>query len=199
MGMTKALMEKIALAKARLIQNKKTKISIVRYGNVLLSRGSVVPLFINQIKKNKNLTVTNKEMTRFLMPLDKAIELVFLALLKSNNGSIFIHRAKSSNILNLAKAIKEIYKSRSKINIIGNRLGEKLHEVLVSEEELKHSVKFKDYFEIKMQNTDLNYNKYFTKGQKIKKNNEYSSKISDALSLKELVTILKQEITKEKF
>lgn len=199
MGMTKALMEKIALAKARLIQNKKTKISIVRYGNVLLSRGSVVPLFINQIKKNKNLTVTNKEMTRFLMPLDKAIELVFVALLKSNNGSIFIHRAKSSNILNLAKAIKEIYKSRSKINIIGNRLGEKLHEVLVSEEELKHSVKFKDYFEIKMQNTDLNYNKYFTKGQKTKKNNEYSSKISDALSLKELVTILKQEITKEKF
>ena len=78
-------------------------------------------------------------------------------------------------------------------------MGEKLHEVLVSEEELKHSVKFKDYFEIKMQNTDLNYNKYFTKGQKTKKNNEYSSKISDALSLKELVTILKQEITKEKF
>ena len=168
MGMTKALMEKIALAKARLVQNKKTNISIVRYGNVLLSRGSVIPLFINQIKKNQDITVTNKNMTRFLMPLDRAIELVFVALTKSNNGSIFIHRAKSSNILNLAKSLIKIYKSKSNIKIIGNRLGEKLHEVLVSEEELKHSLKFKDYFEIKMQNTELNYNIFYRGTKKFK-------------------------------
>ena len=197
MGMSKALMEKVALSKARQIKNNKTSISIVRYGNVMLSRGSVIPLFINQIKNRKNITITNKYMTRFLMPLDKAIELVFIALKKNKNGSIYIHKANSANIKDLSEALKTIFKSNIKTKIIGNRLGEKLHEVLASKEELKRSRSFKEHIEIRMQDTELNYEKYYTKGQNSKEIEDYASNLSNQISFRKLITTLSKEINKK--
>ena len=131
--------------------NKKnqTTVSIVRYGNVMMSRGSVIPLFIDQIKNEKDITITNNKMTEFLMPLDKAIDLVFLAIIKNNNGSIFIHKAKSMNILDLANNLKKIFKSKSKIKMIGTRHGEKIHEVLATSEELQFAKNIKIILRLK--------------------------------------------------
>ena len=196
MGMTKALMEKISLAKARVNKKNQTTISIVRYGNVMMSRGSVIPLFIDQIKNEKDITITNNKMTRFLMPLDKAIDLVFLAIIKNNNGSIFIHKAKSMNILDLANNLKKIFKSKSKIKMIGTRHGEKIHEVLATSEELQFAKKYQDYFEIKMQNSDLNYNKYFTIGKNLNLKKDFTSENSKKMNFKELSLLIKKELNK---
>lgn len=198
MGMTKAIMEKIALSKARLNKKSETKISIVRYGNVMMSRGSVIPLFLDQINKEKDITITNEKMTRFLMPLEKAIDLVFLALKKNNNGSIFIHKAKSMNILDLANQLKKILNSNSKIKKIGTRHGEKIHEVLATSEELQTAINYKNYFEIKMQNEDLNYNKFFTIGKNSKSIKDFTSENSTKMNFTEFHLLINDEVKKIK-
>ena len=194
MGMTKALMEKIALSKARENKKKTTKISIVRYGNVMMSRGSVIPLFIRQIKNKKEITITNEKMTRFLMPLDEAIELVFLALIKNKNGSIFIHKAKSINILELANRLKKIFKSKCKIKKIGTRNGEKIHEVLATSEELQYAKNYQNYLEINTQNNYLNYNNYFTIGKNLNSKKDFTSENADKMNFEELNFLIKKEI-----
>jgi UDP-glucose 4-epimerase len=163
MGISKALMEKLMIAKARTTKSK-TVFCGVRYGNVMYSRGSVIPLFVNQIKNNKSLTITNPNMTRFLLPLSIAVELVIYALNKGNNGDIFIRKSPASNITDLAQACLNIFNSKQKIVNIGIREGEKMHETLVTQEELFKSEEFKDYYRIEA-DKKMDYDEYFTKGK----------------------------------
>ena len=164
MGMTKALMEKIMTSQAR--NSKKTTICCVRYGNVMGSRGSIIPLLIKQIKEKKELTITHKDMTRFLMSLDQSIELVKLAFEKGKSGDIFVLKSPSAKIIDIAIAIKNILRSKNKIKIIGPRHGEKIYETLLSREEISRAFEYKKYFKIQTDNRDLNYELYFSKGKK---------------------------------
>mgnify|MGYP001446821022 CR=1 FL=1 len=148
MGISKAMAEKIAIARSRLMRPKDPLISCTRYGNVMGSRGSVIPLFINQIKTGKSLTVTDLKMTRFLMSLDDSVELVINAFSNSKQGDIFVPKAPSANLDELTKALKIIFKSHSKTKIIGTRHGEKLYETLISREEMNRSKEFKKYYRI---------------------------------------------------
>ncbi len=183
MGISKAMAEKIAIAKSRLMRAKDPVISCTRYGNVMGSRGSVIPLFINQIKTGKSLTVTDLKMTRFLMSLDDSVDLVINAFSNSKQGDIFVPKAPSANLKELTKAIKIIFKSDSKIKIIGTRHGEKLYETLISREEMSRSKEFKKYYRIESDDRDLNYNKYFFKGEEsISAQTDYNS--HNALLLK---------------
>ncbi len=189
MGMTKALMEKILLSKARNAKHN-TIFSIVRYGNVIYSRGSVLPLFVNQIINNKKITITNPNMTRFLISLDDAINLVFVALKKSNNGDIFIKKSPAATIVQLAKCLKEIFNSNQPIKNIGIRHGEKIFETLATKNELLSSLSSKEYFKIIMDNRSLNYDNYFEKGiSKILKD-DYTSHNTSRLNDKQLKEIL---------
>ena len=163
MGMTKALMEKNLLSKARNAKHN-TTFSIVRYGNVIFSRGSVIPLFVNQIINNKNVTVTNPNMTRFLISLDEAISLVFLALDQSTNGDIFIKKSPAAKISQIAKCLLEIFNSNIKVKMIGIRHGEKVFETLATKNELLSCDMKRNYFKIKIDNRSLNYDDYFKKG-----------------------------------
>ena len=193
MGMSKALMEKIAVFKSREDFNKHTKISIVRYGNVLMSRGSVVPLLINQIKNGKDLTVTHKDMTRFLMPLDDAVNLVLLTIKKnSKHTTTYVHKAPAANVLMVAKILIDYYNSKSKINMIGIRNGEKLHETLISSEEFNYTKEFKNHFEIKHNISNLDYKRYFSVGNKSKIRKEYNSE--QAINISNVKKILINEI-----
>jgi len=158
MGMTKAIMEKIAVAKSR--NSKNTSIYITRYGNVMASRGSVIPLFIEQIKQNKPLTITNPNMTRFMMTLDHAVDLVIYAFKNGNNGDTFVQKAPSSTIGLLADTLIKIYQSKVKHSVIGNRHGEKMYEVLCSKEEMMVAEDLGDYIRIPSDARDLNYDKY---------------------------------------
>ena len=190
MGMSKALMEKIAISKSR--NAKKSKIIVTRYGNVLMSRGSVVPHFINQIKNKKNITITNPEMTRFLMRLDDAINLVIYAIRYGANGQIIVPKTPAAKILDLAKAVCEIYNYKFNPLIIGTRHGEKKHETLLGSEEKALSLEKKKYFIINYDNRDLNYDKYFSKGVKILSNTkEYSSNSNKLLSIKKITSLIK--------
>jgi UDP-N-acetylglucosamine 4,6-dehydratase len=194
MGMSKALMEKIAIAKSRNLKNNKTDIMVTRYGNVLFSRGSVLPLFINQIIKKDFITITDPNMTRFLMSLDEAIDLVLFALIKGKNGHIYIPKTPAASIKVIAEALLNLYQhSKSRIKIIGTRHGEKTHETLMSREELFFSKKIgKRYFSIKPDNRELNYDSYFKSGKiKISKTVDYTSKNTDQLSLKKTIGLLK--------
>jgi UDP-glucose 4-epimerase len=167
MGISKAMMEKVMIAKARSMgDNKETIFCGTRYGNVMASRGSVIPLFINQIKEGKHLTVTDPNMTRFMMTLDDAVDLVVYAFQHGNNGDIFIQKAPASTILNLARALVELYKSDIEIKIIGTRHGEKLYETLVNREEKSKSIDMGNYFRVPCDNRDLNYENYFSVGEK---------------------------------
>tara|TARA_B100000989_G_scaffold205914_1_gene155993 strand:- start:10918 stop:11955 length:1038 start_codon:yes stop_codon:yes gene_type:complete len=176
MGMTKALMEKTVLNFAKQ-KNLKTKINIVRYGNVMLSRGSVIPLFVSQIRNNQKVTITDKNMTRFLLPLDQAVELVAHALTNGKTGEILIKKSISANIFDLVKILEKILNKKANINYIGLRHGEKINEVLASKDEMQKSIASNKYITIPIDRRDLNYNQYFTKGDKIrtKKFNDYSS------------------------
>jgi UDP-glucose 4-epimerase len=166
MGISKAMMEKVMIAKARTIGvNNEIIFCGTRYGNVMASRGSVIPLFINQIKTGKDLTITDPNMTRFMMTLDDAVDLVIYAFQHGNNGDIFIQKAPASTIGILAKALKELYKSKSNIRIIGTRHGEKLFETLVNREEMAKAVDMGDYYRVPADNRDLNYASYFTEGE----------------------------------
>lgn len=164
MGISKAMMEKVITAKAKTVAPDKTVISTTRYGNVMCSRGSVIPLFIDQIKQNKPLTVTDPNMTRFLMSLEQAVELVIYAFEHANPGDLFIQKAFSCTIGDLAQATKELFKSDSDIKIIGTRHGEKLYETLMTSEEKIKSCDEGDYYRIMADTRDLNYDKYFVDG-----------------------------------
>ena len=165
MGTTKSLLEKLMLSKAR-DSSSSTIFCGVRYGNVMYSRGSVLPFFLNQLKSGKDLTVTNPEMTRFLLPLPKAIDLVIHALKNGENGDILVRKSPASTVDNLAKSMIEIFNSNAKIKVVGIRDGEKMHETLVSQEELLLCEDQKDYFRIKNLGS-IDYDKYFVKGNKL--------------------------------
>lgn len=160
MGMSKALMEKVAIAKGREVKNSSTIICRTRYGNVMASRGSVIPLFCEQIEKGLPLTITNPEMTRFMMTLDDAVDLVVYAFEHGEQGDLFVQKAPAATIDTLAKAVCELKCPDAKIKYIGTRHGEKLYETLVTKEEMLNAEDMGDYFRIKADNRNLNYQKY---------------------------------------
>jgi len=165
MGISKAMMEKLMVAKARTTDVKKTVLCGTRYGNVMASRGSVIPLFVKQIKEGKPLTVTDPNMTRFLMSLEDSIDLVVYAYQHAKQGDIFVQKAPASTIMDLALAIKELFKADNEIKIIGTRHGEKLYETLLTREEMSSAKDLGGYYRIPCDERDLNYGKYFTEGE----------------------------------
>lgn len=174
MGMSKALMEKVAVAKGReLGEGAKTTICCTRYGNVMASRGSVIPLWVEQMMENKPITITDPDMTRFMMTLDDAVDLVVYAFTHAHNGDLFVQKAPAATLETLAHALKEVYKTDTEVKVIGTRYGEKLYETLVTREEMVRAIDMGDYYRIPCDTRDLNYDKYFTKG------NEEVSKIED--------------------
>lgn len=162
-ALAKAMMEKTFVAKSRSIED--TVICGTRYGNVMASRGSVIPLFVDQIKNNMPLTITDPNMTRYLMSLVDAVDLVLYAFENGRSGDIFVQKAPASTIADLAKALLELYQSSSEIKIIGTRHGEKLYETLLTREEMIHAEDLGEYYRIPADQRDLNYDKYFTDGQ----------------------------------
>jgi len=164
MGISKALMEKVVVAESRNISEKETTISCTRYGNVMASRGSVIPLFINQIKSGQPMTLTDPKMTRYLMSLDEAVDLVIFAFKNAKQGDLFVQKAPASTIEDLAIAVKEIMNNDSEIEIIGTRHGEKLYETLCTREEMMRADDMGDFYRIPADNRDLNYKKFFTNG-----------------------------------
>lgn len=188
MGVSKSLMEKIFVAKSRVTSN--TKIIGTRYGNVMASRGSVIPLFYDQIKNNNPITITDPNMTRFMMSLENAVELVLFAFQNGNTGDIFVQKAPSTTIGELAETMKSIYNSNTKIKNIGIRHGEKIHETLLSQEERIVSEDLGNYFRIPADNRDLNYEKYFSKGIKSPKLEEFNSFNTVRLEKQELINLL---------
>ncbi len=192
MGISKAMMEKVSIQKS--LSNKKTIINIVRYGNVIASRGSIVPLFVKQILTKKSLTITDPNMTRFMMTLKDAINLILYAFKFGKPGEIFVQKAPATNIKTLAKAIKNIFKvPNHPINIIGTRHGEKLFEVLVSREEIVRAKELKNYYCISPDLRDLNYEKFFEIGEKtISMSKEYNSHNTFHLSEKQTQKFLMQ-------
>ena len=162
MGISKALMEKVAIAASR--NHTKTTVCLTRYGNVMASRGSVIPLFINQIETNQEITITDPNMTRFLMSLDDAVELVLFAFENGNAGDLFVNKAPAGTVADLAQALKEIFKANNPIKNIGTRHGEKLYETLCTREEMMKAEDMGDFFRIPADNRDLNYDKYFIEG-----------------------------------
>ncbi|OOP55326.1 MAG: UDP-glucose 4-epimerase [Candidatus Brocadia carolinensis] len=191
MGMTKALMEKTALAATRNLSENETTISCVRYGNVMCSRGSVIPLFIKQIKEKRTITITEPGMTRFLLPLRSAIELVLFAFKNAGQGNIFIKKAPASTVIDLANALKNIFKSDVPVKNIGIRHGEKIFETLATIEELRRSQDMGDYFRVKMDDRGLSYSKYYTEGDLEESSLEdYTSHNTKRLSVKEVEELL---------
>jgi UDP-glucose 4-epimerase len=192
MGMSKAMAEKVLVAKSRQIKSK-TVICATRYGNVMASRGSAIPLFISQIIENKPITLTDPNMTRFLMSLDESVKLVFYAFSKGQQGDIFIQKSPSSTIIDLAKALQIIFKRKNNIKIIGTRHGEKAHETLVNREEMIRAVSTNKYFRIPADNRSLNFKKYFVSGdKKITNVNDYTSANTKRLSVNEVIDKLKK-------
>ena len=189
MGMTKALMEKLMLAKAR--ENKSSTVYCgVRYGNVMYSRGSVLPLFIRQIKEKKPLTITHPDMTRYLLPLPIAIELVLFAIVNGQNGDILVRKSPAATVENTARAISRIFKYEKDINVIGIREGEKMHETLVTREELMKADEYDDYYRIKNL-SKIDYDKYFTEGEESSIPAEgYTSENTQQLSLEETIDLI---------
>ncbi|MDB2426509.1 polysaccharide biosynthesis protein [Flavobacteriaceae bacterium] len=174
MGISKALMEKVAIAASR--NYSKTTVCLTRYGNVMASRGSVIPLFLNQILNGEDITITDPNMTRFLMSLNEAVELVLFAFENGNSGDLFVNKAPSGTIGDLAQALKEIFNANNPIKNIGTRHGEKLYETLCTREEMMKAEDMGDFYRIPADNRDLNYNKYFEEGNKsIEISEDYNS------------------------
>ena len=189
MGISKAMMEKVAISKARL--HTKPLITCTRYGNVMASRGSVIPLFISQIKSGKPLTITDPEMTRFMMSLDNAVELVLFAYKNANPGDIFVQKAPASTIGQLARILLELFNAKNEINVIGTRHGEKLYETLLTREEFGKAEDMGDFYRIAADDRDLNYAKYFSEGDhKIAEAQDYHSHNTHRLSDEELKNML---------
>lgn len=176
MGISKAMMEKVFVAKARTIDAQKTLICGTRYGNVMASRGSVIPLFIEQIKSGQPMTITDPNMTRFLMSLEEAVELVIFAFQNAEAGDIMVQKSPASTIGDLAKAIKELFNSTNEIKIIGTRHGEKLYETLLTKEEHVVAVDMGNFYRVPADKRDLNYDKFFIEGDSnLSSENEYNS------------------------
>ena len=192
MGISKALMEKVAVAAARNAGD--TVVCLTRYGNVMASRGSVIPLFLNQIKKQQPLTITDPNMTRFLMSLNDAVELVLFAFEHGNPGDLFVNKAPAATIGDLAQAIKELCNAQNEIKIIGVRHGEKLYETLCTREEMVKAEDMGDFYRVPADNRDLNYARYFSEGQeKVSQMEDYHSHNTDQLNItqvKELISTL---------
>lgn len=189
MGISKAMMEKVAVAASRNLQY--TTVCLTRYGNVMASRGSVIPLFVDQIKHGDPLTITDPKMTRFLMSLEEAVELVLFAFENGNPGDLFVNKAPAGTIENLAQALKELYNSDVETKIIGTRHGEKLFETLCTREEMMKAEDMGDFFRIPADNRDLNYGKYFTEGDEhiseIEDYNSHNTKREDVDGIKDLL------------
>lgn len=193
MGISKAMMEKNVIARSRNLGKDETILSLTRYGNVMASRGSVIPLFLNQIKNDKDITVTNPNMTRFMMTLDDAVDLVLYAFINSKQGDLFVQKAPAVTIDTLAKSIIELAKTKVGIDYIGSRHGEKLYETLVTQEEMSRAEDLGNFFRINADNRNLNYEKYFTKGNKeIDKADSYTSHNTKRLNVKEMKQLLKK-------
>ncbi|MDR0298904.1 MAG: polysaccharide biosynthesis protein [Streptococcaceae bacterium] len=191
MGMTKAMMEKVAVAAGRDLMNNQTIICRTRYGNVMASRGSVIPLFCDQIDAGQELTVTNPDMTRFMMTLEDAVELVVYAFEHGEQGDLFVQKAPAATIETLAQAVKELKGSEVKIRNIGTRHSEKLYEVLVTTEEMATAEDMGDYYRVPADNRDLNYDKYVSEGntdlEKITEYNSHNTQRLDVEGMKKLL------------
>ena len=194
MGMTKALMEKNVIARSRQLQKGDTVLCLTRYGNVMASRGSVIPLFVEQIENNQPLTITNPEMTRFMMTLDEAVELVLFAFKNGRQGDLFVQKAPAATIDTLARAVVELKGNKdTKIVNIGTRHGEKLYEVLVTKEDMVKAEDLGNYYRIPADNRDLNYDRYIDKGtKKLDIAEEYNSHNTERLDVKGMVKLLKK-------
>ena len=191
MGISKAMMEKVFVAKSKTVDPKKTLICGTRYGNVMASRGSVIPLFINQIKNKQPITITNPNMTRFLMKLEEAVELVVFAFQNAKAGDIMVQKAPASTIADLAQAIKELFKANNEIKIIGTRHGEKLYETLLTREEHAVAEDLGEFFRVSADKRDLNYDKYFIEGdQKLSFEAEYNSHNTQRLNIEQIKELL---------
>lgn len=187
MGISKAMMEKTFIAKSRMVHPDRTLICGTRYGNVMASRGSVIPLFIEQIKAGKPLTITDPKMTRFMMSLDEAVELVLYAFSHADNGDIMVQKSPAAYIEDLAQALLEIFQAQNKIQIIGTRHGEKIYEVLLTKEEAAKAIDMGNFYRIPADNRDLNYGKYLDEGSpKITLTDEYNSTNTKILSVTEI-------------
>jgi UDP-glucose 4-epimerase len=199
MGISKAMMEKVMLAKARICDPTKTVLCATRYGNVMASRGSVIPLFLDQICSNKPVTITDPNMTRFLMTLDESVDLVMYAFEHANPGDIFVQKAPASTIHDLAQAMKEMLNKETEIKVIGTRHGEKLFESLVSREEMARAEDLGGYFRIPSDTRDLNYGKYFVEGEvTVSKIEDYTSHNTHRLDIDSVKNILlKLDIIRE--
>ncbi|MGE0084010.1 MAG: polysaccharide biosynthesis protein [Desulfococcaceae bacterium] len=194
MGLSKAMMEKLMVAKSRTVNPDKTVLCGTRYGNVMGSRGSVIPLFIKQITEGLPLTVTDPNMTRFMMSLDSAVELVLYAFEHGSPGDIFVKKAPGATIGDLAKAMKELFNADNEIKIIGTRHGEKLYETLLTREEFVKAIDCGDYYRIVADTRSLNYSKYFTEGeQQLSGQTDYTSHNAKRLSIEEIKELLLQE------
>ncbi len=191
MGISKAMAEKLMIAKARLQCEGETIFCATRYGNVMASRGSVIPLFVTQIKECKPLTITDPNMTRFLMSLEDSVDLVLYAFTHGKQGDIFVQKAPASTVADLAQALTELFDSKEKVRIIGTRHGEKLFESLISREEMAHAQDMGDYYRIPSDNRDLNYASYFSEGEeKISHSEDYTSHNTNRLNIEQLKTLL---------
>ena len=191
MGISKAMMEKLMVAKARTTDTAQTIICGTRYGNVMASRGSVIPLFIKQIREGKTLTVTDPNMTRYLMSLEDAVDLVIYAFNNARQGDIFVQKAPASTIMDLAVAVKELFQAENPIRVIGTRHGEKLYETLLTREERVKAEDLGDYYRIVPDDRDLNYGKYFTEGEeKIAEVEDYNSHNTRRLNVEEIKELL---------
>lgn len=191
MGISKAMMEKVFIAKSKTVDPDRTTICGTRYGNVMASRGSVIPLFIQQIKAGKPLTVTNPDMTRFLMSLEEAVELVIYAFLNGESGDLMVQKSPASSIGDLAQALIQLFGSDSKLNIIGTRHGEKLYETLLTKEEYFAAQDKGKFYRVPADKRDLNYDKYYHQGSKILSDyKEYNSNNTERLNIEQIKELL---------
>jgi len=193
MGMSKALMEKVTVARSRNLDDSKTVFCCTRYGNVMASRGSVIPLFIDQIKSGKPLTITDPGMTRFMMTLEDAVDLVLYAFENARQGDLFVQKAPAATIETLAKALLELYNAKNEIKIIGTRHGEKVYETLVNREDMVKAEDLGGYYRIPADTRDLNYEQYFSEGNpEESKVEEYHSHNTYRLNVEEMKELLKK-------
>lgn len=191
MGISKAMMEKVMVATARTFEGGATTVCGTRYGNVMASRGSVIPLFVGQVLAGKPITITDPNMTRFMMTLDDAVDLVIYAFQHGSNGDLFVQKAPAATLETLAEALKRLYHSDIEVKTIGTRHGEKLYETLVIREEMAKAEDMGKYFRIPCDTRDLNYDKYFVKGQtKVSAIEDYHSHNTERLDVKGMTKLL---------
>ncbi|MCJ2029397.1 polysaccharide biosynthesis protein [Methylobacterium sp. J-043] len=191
MGLSKAMMEKLTIAKSRMLAKDDTILCATRYGNVMASRGSVIPLFVNQIKEGRDLTITDPTMTRFLMSLEDSVDLVLFAYQRGQQGDIFVQKAPACTVQDLAEALRTIFEAKNEIKIIGTRHGEKLYESLVSREEMARAEDMDGFYRIPADDRDLNYSKFFTSGETaISAAEDYTSHNTQRMNPQQVIDLL---------